>query len=183
MIALITASVVSTPPPALGIPSFIDGWKGWLAGIAVLLVPSVLLAIRSHTILGHWLRYFAQWRKSSWWLVIGGSITLAIGVFSLLGALPAWNQHWKLWSQDAMNQIAPDSNPVVWINQTQQQYAQVLQICAILSVAIGIVVVLLGMWRFSRTVLVRRQAVAPKTQWMMSGEAMRHPDDSMFTTR
>lgn len=157
-----------TPPPYFGVPSLFDAVLGWFLGIVLLIAPSALLAARSHTVLGHWMRHFAQWHRRAWWAVTLGSIALASGVFVLLGALPAWQAHWQAWYSSSLAQNPANLSALTWLSQTQTQFAHLVQVAAVVVTLGGILVLLLGMWRMYRRVLIRRQAVAPTSEWMMA---------------
>lgn len=157
-----------TAPPAFGVPSLFDAFLGWLVGLIALIAPSAWLAMRSHTVLGHWSRHFAQWRRRAWWAVTLGSIGLGSGILTLLGALPAWQTRWRAWYLDAQARDPADLASLAWLNQTQTEYAHVLQIAAIVISAGALVLLLLGMWRMHHRVLTRRVPVAPTSDWMMA---------------
>lgn len=165
-VALFTT--VSTPPPGLAVPSFGDAWAGWLMGLVAFLAPNALLAWRSHTWLGHWARFLAQWRHRSWWAVVIGSTSLAIGTFFLLGALPAWENHWRLWTNAANANGQPDAQVLAWMDQLHEQDLQIIQIGSLAALIGGAVILIIGAVYYMRRVLVRRKAVTPTSDWMMA---------------
>ena len=154
-------------PPSLAIPTFFAALWGWLAGALVLVLPSAWLAWRSHAVLGHWTRYFAQWRRAAWWIERCGAVALAVGSFAFLGAIPAWQSRWDSWYSQARAQSVGDSDPLLWLNTTQSHLAAVLRIGAITMILLGGIILILGLWRFHKVVLARRTPVAPTTEWMM----------------
>lgn len=153
-------------PPRFGVPSLIDAWQGWLSGIVLLVLPSLLLAYRSHFLLGHWSRFFAQWRRRSWWQVITGSIIAALGTIGLLGAIPAWEAHYRAWERAALLNSS-DPTPVLWLRLTQQPLQSLLQMLAVVFLLTGVILLAVGMIQFSRHILIKRKAVAPNSEWVM----------------
>lgn len=163
-------------PPAFGIPSLGDAFLGWLVGVLLLAAPSAALSWRSHTVLGHWTRHFAQWHRRSWWLVTAGSISLGLGALGLLGALPSWQTRWATWQAQA-TQAQADPTALQWLTQTQEQFTQLLRLASIALVIVGVAAVAVGGWHMTRSVLVRRQAVAPTSEWMMAPPVTRPHTD------
>lgn len=156
-------SVLAAAPPLLAVPNPLEGWAGWLLALVVLAGPTSILAWRSHRALGHWQRYFAQWRRVSWWAVSLGSAALALAAFALLGALPAWDAHWAVWQQGA----TVDPALLAWLNQTRGEEIGVITVGALALLAGGLTLLLAGVGVFLRRVLVRRQPVSPTAQWLM----------------
>jgi hypothetical protein len=172
--------IALSAPPTVGIPNFGDAIPGWLLGGLILVIPSVLLAARSHYILGHWLHFFRQGRRLSWWSIIGGSLTTAIAAFALFGALPAWDTKFSRWYEQATLTSA-DSQSLQWLNATQHDLERALYIAGFLVLIVGLAVLIMGTWNFSQTALVRRQPVAPKSTWMMSpATSSVLPEDNQF---
>ncbi len=165
-----------TPPPALGIPSLGDGVWGWLFGLVVLVVPSVLLAQRSHQIFGHWTRHFAGWQRRSWWGMNGGSFGLALGIFVLLGVLPTWDRHYAAWAQAARAHDPANASAYGWLVQNQGQLAQLLGVGALLVVVASAALLVLSIRQMLTQVLVRRTAVAATPDWMMAPPITRSND-------
>lgn len=155
------------PPPPLAMPSLFDALLGWVVALVLLLGPSTYLAWRSHSLLGHWTRYFAQSHRSPWWIALLGAIGLAFGAFTILGILPAWQHRWDTWYAASRIASPSDTTSLGWLSQTQTQYAGLLQLSAIVLCVVGLAALGIGMWRFQRTVLVRRTPVAPSQEWMM----------------
>ncbi len=139
-----------------------------MAGIAALIAPSAWLAFRSHSVLGHWLRYFGQWHRSAWWIAVSGSVSMAVGTFTLLAALPIWQQHWNAWYLDAQSHVAGDLDPLLWLNTTRAQLVQLLSIGSAALIVVGVIGAFAGIWRYHKTILMRRAPVAATTEWMMA---------------
>ncbi|HKD74589.1 MAG TPA: hypothetical protein VKB76_03810 [Ktedonobacterales bacterium] len=170
---MIHLTLALSAPPSLAIPSPLDAGEGWAVGIAVLIAPSLWLAFRSHSILGHWLRYFAQWHRSAWWIAFSGSVAMAAGTFTLLAALPIWQQRWDAWYLDAQTRVASNLNPLIWLNNTQAQLAQLLSGGSVVLIVVGVIMSAVGIWRYHKTILMRRAPVAATTEWMMAPNASR----------
>jgi hypothetical protein len=160
-------------PPSLAIPSPLEAAEGWAVGVAVLIAPSLWLAFRSHSVMGHWLRYFAQWHRSAWWIALSGSVSMSVGAFALLAALPIWQQRWDAWYLDAQSRVASDLNPLIWLSATQAQLAQLLRVGSVVLIVVGVVMAVAGIWRYHKTILMRRAPVAATTEWMMAPTASR----------
>ncbi len=165
-----------TAPPALTIPSLGDGLWGWLLGLVVLVVPSALLARRSHQTFGHWTRHFAQWQRRSWWGMNGGSVGLALGIFVLLGVLPAWDGRYTTWATAARAHDPANATAYGWLTQQQQQLAQLLSVGAFLVVVVSAALLVLCIRHLLTQVMVRRTAVAATPEWMMAPPITRPGD-------
>lgn len=163
-------------PPALSIPSLGDGLWGWLLGVVVLVVPSVLLARRSHEIFGHWTRHFMQWQRRSWWGLNGGALGLALGIFVLLGMLPAWNGHYAAWVRSARAHDPANATAYGWLAQSQARLAQLLGVGAVLVLLGSAALLALSVRQMLTQVLVRRTAVAATPEWMMAPPITRPGD-------
>jgi hypothetical protein len=155
-------------PPALGVPSLGDSPLGWLLSLVVLVVPSVLLARRSHQIFGHWTRHFAQWQRLSWWGMNGGSFGLALGIFTLMGVLPTWNAHYAQWIASARTQDAANATAYGWLAHSQAQFAQLLSLGALALLIFSVGLLAVSIRYLLTQVLVRRTAVAATPEWMMA---------------
>jgi hypothetical protein len=171
----VTAIGSQNAPPVFGVPSLPDALWGWLAAFVVLVTPSAVLAWHSHRMLGHWTRYFFQWRRLAWWLTIGGSTALAAGVLGWLGALPAWQSRWQSWMAASQAQ-GQDPTLLAWLDQTRSHEVQLLDLFVLALTVGGVVVTALGFWQMMRSVLVRRQPVAASTEWMMAPPVTRSHD-------
>lgn len=165
MIALISLAIVK--PPEFGLPALLDGFPGWFVGFVILVAPTVVLTLRSHRRLGHWQRYFAYWRRRSWWAITLGSLGAALSALGLLGAIPAWNRAWLRWNVIALAQAAPNPQTLHWLNQSQEQFALLLQSVAAVTLVGSLALTLLGMVIFLRRILIRRALPLPSPDWIM----------------
>ncbi len=171
------AAVAMGPPPTLGVPSPGDAFGGWLLGLLILLAPNALLAWRSHQVLGHWSRYFWQWRRRAWWLASGGTLIVALSAFGLAGALPAWQSRWSLW-QAAARAHGVDSTALAWLDQSHADYATLMQVGIIVLLLAGLAALAVGMWVANRTIIMRRRPVVASSEWMMAPPLTRpHSDE------
>jgi hypothetical protein len=160
--------VALAAPPSLAIPPFFEALGGWLIGILLLVLPSAWLAYRSHSVLGHWSRYLAQWHRAAWWVELGGAGALAFGAFALLGVIPTWQNRWNAWYAATSANTSGNLDPLTWLNDTQAHLAQLLRLGAGMLMIGGIIVLAIGIWQFQKNVLTRRTPVAPTSEWMMS---------------
>lgn len=160
--------VALAAPPSLTIPPLFDALGGWTVGILLLVLPSAWLAFRSHSILGHWSRYLAQWHRAAWWVEFSGAFALAFGAFALLGVIPTWQHRWDAWYTAMRASTTDDPDPLLWLNDTQTHLAQLLRVGSALLMVVGIIVLAVGIWQFQKNVLTRRSPVAPTSEWMMS---------------
>ena len=160
--------VALAAPPSLTIPPLFEAFWGWLVGILLLVLPSAWLAFRSHSVLGHWSRYLAQWHRAAWWVEISGAFALALGAFALLGVIPTWQNHWNAWYATTSATTAGAPDPLIWLNTTQTHLAQLLQVGSLVLIVAGIIVLAIGIWQFQKNILTRRAPVAPTSEWMMS---------------
>lgn len=155
------------PPPMFGVPGLFDAFLGWLATLIALALPFVLLARRTHLVFGHWTRLFAQWRRRSWWLLVAGALAWDAGVFIFLAALPAWQSRWDAWYPVAQSAYPRDATAFIWLNQAHDHLTQALQLGALALILLGIAAMAISIRHLLRNVLIRRQAVAVTSEWIM----------------
>jgi hypothetical protein len=158
----------SALPPAVALPSFGDGFWGWTLAVVALVAPTAVLAFRSHMILGHWSRFFAQWRRRSWQGLLAGQVALAVALVIAVGILPDWSRRWQTWQAATTAQFPDDATALGWIDQMHSRMMALWQFGAITLCLGGVVVMSLCLWQILRGVLVRRQPVAASREWMMA---------------
>ncbi len=154
-------------PPSLVIPGLVAGLPGWFTGLVVLLAPGVWMSSRCHRRLGHWRRYFANWRSRSWWAIQLGSIGLTLATVALLGALPAWDRAWHSWDTAAFTAYPPDPQVLQWLDQAHGQVMLLWQACSAVVLIASLATLALGMIFFWRHFLSRRRVPQPSTDWKM----------------
>jgi|GEM_PF-1956194 len=148
------AMVSSNAPPQLTIPSFDQAVLGWLLGLAVLLGPLVLSFMSWQRRKRQWWALLTQWRSLGFWLLLGGTLVAAMGMFGLLGIIPAWQAHWTAWYLD-MVRLNPsaDLTTLGWNTALQQQYAFALQVSTAIIFLVGLVLIFAGQQRLTRALM------------------------------
>ncbi len=151
MVAHIMA-LAGSPPPELYLPSLGDALLGWIMGIAIMVGPFALVAASWQRRHGRWWYLFTQWNSLAFWLLVSGSVVAAVGMFSLLGMIPAWQTTWNAWylSIVTANQGSADANVFTWLQSVEQQYAFALQVTASIVFLLGAAAAAIGQSRLAR---------------------------------
>ncbi len=155
-------------PPSVTLPSLGDGFWGWALAVVALVAPLAALAFRSHMTLGHWTRFFAQWRRRSWQGLLAGQAALAVALVIAAGILPDWERRWQIWDAAAAARFPDDTAALGWIDQMHAHLLLLWQISALALCLGGVAVMSVCLWRILREVLVRRRAVPASREWMMA---------------
>ena len=151
MVTLSLTSITGAVPPQVIIPSFADAPLGWLIGVIVLLGPFAYMVYSWHKRNGRWLSLLSQVNTLSFWLYFTGSIIAAIGLFSLLGIIPAWQGNWESWHLAIVkDNPGADLTIIDWNVALHQQYAAILQICAAIAFVLGGAAIFLAQQRLVR---------------------------------
>ena len=172
------------PPPAFGVPGLFASFAaffGWVFGALAFLLPNGVLAWRSHQIFGHWKRHFAQWHRRAWWGVTVGAFALGAGIMLLMGALPTWQDRWVHWYTSTPAHSVLNENGLQWLSQTHTNFAQLLQMSALVLCLGGLAVMAISLRYMWQTVLVRRQPAAASNEWIVMPTEARTHSDSPFT--
>jgi hypothetical protein len=136
---------------------------GWFLGMALLAGPIALIALNWHRRHGHWWYFFWQWKSLAFWLLWVGSLAAGVGIFALLGIIPAWQDSWTTWylanltSFVARNPTA-DLSALGWIATMQHQYMFALQATASLVFLLGSGAVAVAQARMGRLLATFRRA-------------------------
>jgi hypothetical protein len=159
--------LVGDAPPQLFIPSFTDAILGWIMAAVVLLGPLALVLGSWQRRHGRWWYMFSQWNTLAFWLLLGGSAAGAIGMFGLIGLIPAWQNVWNAWFL-AINRTNPTmGNDVLgWLQGSQQQFAFVLQVTASIIFLLGAAAIAIGQSRMARKMPFYQRAGSD--DWLVS---------------
>lgn len=143
--------LVGAPPPSLFVPSLGEALLGWIMGVLVLFGPFVLVLASWQRRHGRWWYLFTQWNTSAFWMLVIGSGVAALGMFGLLGMIPAWQNNWADWYLGIIttNQGA-DPTVLDWLKSLQAQYAFGLQVTASILFLLGATGVVIGQSRLAR---------------------------------
>jgi hypothetical protein len=149
---MLIMALTGSPPPELFIPSLGDALLGWLMGVVVLAGPFSLVAASWQRRHGRWWYIFTQWNTLAFWLLALGSIVAALGMFGLLGMIPAWQTTWNAWYLGIVtgNQGSADATVFTWLQGAQQQYAFALQVTASIVFLLGAAAAAIGQSRLAR---------------------------------
>ena len=80
-----------------------------------------------------------------------GSAVAAVGMFGLLGMVPAWQNIWNAWYLGVFTSNATsDTTVLTWIQSTQQQYAFAVQVTMSIIFLLGATGVVIGQSRMAR---------------------------------
>jgi hypothetical protein len=167
MTTSLLVSLVGDAPPQLAIPSFMDAILGWLMALVVLFGPLLLVLGSWQRRHGRWWYLFSQWNTLAFWLLIGGSLVGALGMFGLIGAVPAWQANWNAWYL-ALVRANPtaDSNVLAWLQGAQQQYAFALQVTSSIIFLLGAAGIAIGQSRMARRMTFFQRAGSD--DWLVS---------------
>ncbi len=124
-------ALISGARPTIAIPSFGAAPFGWILGVILLIGPFFFMVFMWRRRTRLWWALFTQWNALSFWLLIFGSIIAAIGIFILIGVIPAWQNELAQWSLAlTSNNPGADLTPLQWIQNLQNQYTFVMQMGA-----------------------------------------------------
>ncbi len=156
--------LLDSAPPYFAFPPFTDSLTAAAISAAAFVLPLAAIAALTHRAVGHWTRFFAQWRRSSWWLLFSGAIFLAAGIFLLLGPIPIWQSQWNAW-----NAQPHTIDPVflTFLQQSQQRLYTALNVSGSVIIAAAIALLIFGAIRYRHAVLIKRKAVSPRREWMV----------------
>jgi hypothetical protein len=177
MHALMTFALAGTPPQ-LALPSLGDALLGWFLGIAVLLGPLALVVYSWRRKRGQWWAALTQWRTSGFWLLAIGDICAAVGIFALMGIIPAWQAHWNTW-YITMLTGGSDADPqyLAWLQTLQGQYAGAWQISAAVIFILGTLAMILGQMRLARQMTLTRNE--GPDDWLVDAPIAETPSSSL----
>jgi hypothetical protein len=149
-IQLISA-LTGAAPPQLFVPSLGDALLGWVMGVLVLAGPFALVLASWQRRHGRWWYLFTQWDTLAFWMLVVGSIVAAVGMFGLLGVVPAWQMAWNAWYLGVITSN-PGADPAIftWLQGMQQQYSFALQVTASIIFLLGAATVAVGQSRLAR---------------------------------
>lgn len=172
-------------PPQLSLPSFGDAALGWLLGLAVFVGPIAFSIVSWQRKQHRWYAFFSQWHTLAFWMLLLGTSVAAIGMFGLMGVIPAWQTAWSAWYLAVFQQNTnTDLTTLVWNQAAQQQYAFALQITAALIFLGGATLIFLAVQRLARALVQSHvgpddwlTAVGPDsgTSTMPTSRALTHP--------
>ena len=151
MASTMIMGLAGSAPPQLFLPSFTDAILGWIMALMVLLGPLLLVLTSWQRRHGRWWYLFSQWNTLAFWLLLSGSLMGALGMFGLIGAVPAWQANWNAWYLDLFRaNPTADSNLLTWLQTGQQQYAFALQVTASIVFLLGAAAIAVGQSRMAR---------------------------------
>ncbi len=156
--------LLDSAPPYFGFPSFANSLEALVISAVVFILPLAGAAMLTHRAAGHWTRFFAQWRRSSWWLLFSGAILLAAGLFLLLGPIPVWQNQWNAWNAQPHT---IDPMFLTFLQQSQQRLYVALNISGAAIMVVSVALLLFGAIRYRYAVLMKRKAVSPRREWMV----------------
>jgi hypothetical protein len=169
---------VGDPPPQPFIPSPGESLLGWMMGLAVFAGPLVLVLASWHHRHGHWWYVLSQWNTGAFWMTIVGAAVAAVGMFGLVGAVPAWQSQWTSWYLATVTTNAgSDLTPLTWLQALQQQYAFTLQVATGVIFLLGATGVVVGQSRLARKMAVYRRQ-GPDDWLVSSSHISTQPDRS-----
>jgi hypothetical protein len=167
MTSAMIMGLVGDAPPQMFIPSFTDAILGWIMAFVVLLGPLLLVLASWQRRHGRWWYLFTQWNSLPFWLLLGGSIVGAIGMFGLIGAVPAWQADWNAWYLSIVRaNPTADADVLGWLQNSQQQYAFALQVSASIVFLLGAAAIALGQSRLARKMTFFQRAGSD--DWLVS---------------
>ncbi len=167
MVGTMILGLVGDTPPQLFLPSFTDAILGWLMALVVLVGPLLLVLSSWQRRHGRWWYVFSQWNSLAFWLLLGGSLVGALGMFGLIGAVPAWQANWNMWYL-AIVRANPtaDANVLTWLQSGQQQFAFALQVTSSIVFLLGAAGIAIGQSRMARKMTFFQRAGSD--DWLVS---------------
>jgi hypothetical protein len=172
----LTTFALAGNPPQMALPSLGDAPIGWLLGIAALLGPLALVIYSWQRKRGQWWAALTQWRTPGFWLLLVGDSCAAIGIFTLMGVIPAWQAHWNAWYIARLTGGA-DPQYLAWLQTLQGQYATAWQISAAVIFGLGALALILGQMRLARQMAFTRNE--GPDDWLVDAPVIEAPSTSL----
>lgn len=167
MHAQLIIALTGTAPPQLFVPSLGDALLGWVMGLLVLGGPFALVLASWQRRHGRWWYLFTQWDTTAFWMLTLGSIVAAVGMFGLLGVVPAWQTAWNTWYLGIITgNPGTDTTVFTWLQGIQAQYAFALQVTASIVFLLGAAAVAIGQSRLARKMAFFQRAGSD--DWLVS---------------
>ncbi len=167
MLEHFAVALIGASPPQLFVPSLLDALLGWVMGLLVLFGPFGLVLASWQRRHGRWWYAFTQWNTMAFWMLLGGSVIAAVGMFGLLGMIPAWQNAWNDWYLTIItNNPGADMTVLTWVKTTQEQYAFALQVTSSIVFLLGATGVVIAQSRLARKMAFFQRAGSD--DWLIS---------------